>query len=156
VLDHLGDVVGGEERLALAALGHRQVADEVGEPRERSAFARRVLVEVVVELPGLVADPQVVVGLARDVVEGQVVGGEDLVHPPQRLEGVEVVAVGFGGDVAALAGELGAGRMDVLAGVLEHTGDGVLGEPVDLQVGDERAQLACDRDVAAGVAEADR
>ena len=32
VLDHLRVVVGREERLALAALGHRQHADEVGEP----------------------------------------------------------------------------------------------------------------------------
>ena len=32
VLDHLGVVVGGQERLALAAVGHRQPADEVGQP----------------------------------------------------------------------------------------------------------------------------
>ena len=46
--------------------------------------------------------------------------------------------------------------MDALALGLEHAGHRVLGEPVDLQVGHERAQLARDRDVAARVAEADR
>ena len=32
VLDHLGVVVGGQKRLTLAAVGHRQPADEVGQP----------------------------------------------------------------------------------------------------------------------------
>ena len=35
LLDHLGVVVGGEQRLALAAVRHRQPADEVGQPRRR-------------------------------------------------------------------------------------------------------------------------
>ena len=39
---------------------------------------------------------------------------------------------------------------------LEHARDRVLGEPVDLETVDEAAQLARDRDVALGVAEADR
>ena len=39
---------------------------------------------------------------------------------------------------------------------LEHARDRVLREPVDLEVGVQRAQLARDRDVAPGVAEADR
>ena len=39
---------------------------------------------------------------------------------------------------------------------LEHARDRVLGEPVDLEPVDEVAQLAGDRDVALGVAEADR
>ena len=39
---------------------------------------------------------------------------------------------------------------------LEHRGHRVLGEPVDLEVGMQLAQLVGDRDVALGVAEADR
>ena len=39
---------------------------------------------------------------------------------------------------------------------LEHVRDGLLREPVDLEVGMQRAQLARDRDVAPGVAEPDR
>ena len=40
--------------------------------------------------------------------------------------------------------------------VSQHRGDRVLGEPVDLEVGLELAQLVGDRQVAADVAEADR
>ena len=49
-----------------------------------------------------------------------------------------------------------ARRVDVLAAGLEHARDRVLRQPVDLQVGVQRAQLARDRDVAPRVAEADR
>ena len=52
-------VVGGEERLALAALGHRQHADEVGQPHVRRRLQLRVLVQEVVDLPRLVGDPDV-------------------------------------------------------------------------------------------------
>ena len=41
-------------------------------------------------------------------------------------------------------------------GVLEHRGDGVLGEPIDLEVGMVLAQLGGDRDVTPGVTEPDR
>ena len=58
VLDHLGVVVGGQEGLPLAAVGHRQVADEVGEPHVLAPFELRVLVPVVVDVPGFVADHQ--------------------------------------------------------------------------------------------------
>ena len=44
VLDHLGVVVRGHEGLAVAAVGHRQPADEVGEPGVGGAFLLRVLV----------------------------------------------------------------------------------------------------------------
>ena len=46
--------------------------------------------------------------------------------------------------------------MDALAARLEHRGDRVLREPVDLEVGVQLAQLVGDRDVALGVAEPDR
>ena len=47
-------------------------------------------------------------------------------------------------------------RMDALAGVGQHPGHRVLGQPVDLEVGVQLAQLLGDGDVAPGVAEADR
>ena len=49
-----------------------------------------------------------------------------------------------------------AGRMDRLAVASEHRGHRILGEPVDLEVGVEPAQLVDDGEVAADVAEADR
>ncbi len=57
LLEHQRVEVGGEERLALAALGQRQPADEVGEEDERRALVLRVLVQEVVDVPRLVADP---------------------------------------------------------------------------------------------------
>ena len=59
-------------------------------------------------------------------------------------------------DVARLVGEPLARRVDPLAVLLEDGGHRVLGEPVDLEVRVELAQLGRDRNVALGVAEADR
>ena len=156
VVDHVGVVVGGQEAFPRVAVAHRQEADEVGQPRERHALLARVLVQVVVELPRLVADPQVVALLAHDVVEQHEVRGEDLVHAAQRVEAVQVVLGGLRLDVLGLVRQMRAGGVDALALGLEHPGDGVLGEPVDLQVGVQRAQLAGDRHVALGVPEPDR
>ena len=134
VLDHLGVVVGGQERLALAAGRHRQPADEIGHPGERGPLELRVLVEEVVDVPRLVADDEVVLAALDRVVEDHEVGDEDLVHPADRLERVEVVLGRLGRDVRRFRGELRAQRVDPLAARLEHGGDRVLGEPVDLEV----------------------
>ena len=88
-------------------------------------------------------------------MEDHEVGDEDLVHPADRLEGVEVVAGRLGGEVAdseassALSGWIRSPRC------LEHGRDRVLRQPVDLEVGMQLAQLVGDGDVALGVAEAD-
>ena len=156
VLEHLGVVVGGEGRLALAAFGHRQPADEVGQPNERGGLALGVLVQEVVDFPRLVADPEVVLLLAHHVVEDHEVRKQDLVHAPQRLEHVQLVAGRLGPDVRALAGQGCARRMDPLAVRLEHLGDRVLGEPVDLEIRTDPAELGGDRDVTARVSETDR
>ena len=156
VLDHLGVVVGGQEGLPLPAVGHRQVADEVGEPHVLAPFQLRVLVPVVVDVPGLVADDQVVAALLDDLLEHHEVGHQDLVHPAQRLEAVQVVPAGLGGDVRGLAGQPLAGGVDVLAFGVQHGGHRVLGQPVDLEIGAEPLQFLGDGHVAAGVAEPDR
>ena len=156
VLDHLGVVVGGQERLVLAAVLHRQPADEVGQPDVRRRLQLRVLVQEVVDLPGLVADPEVVVLVAHHVEEEHEVGDQDLVHPPDRLERMQVVLGRLALDVRRLVREQRARGMDPLALGLEHRRHRMLREPVDLEVGMELAQLLRDRDVAAGVAEPDR
>jgi hypothetical protein len=48
-------------------------------------------VQVVVELPGLVTDPEVVALVAHHVVKEHEVGRENLVHAAQRLEAAQVV-----------------------------------------------------------------
>ena len=156
VLDHLGVVVGGEESLALAAVGHRQHADEVGEPDVRRGLQLRVLVQEVVDLPGLVGDPDVERLLSDQVVEDHEVGAEDLVEAAQHLEGVELVLARFGIHARGLRGELRARRVDRLAAGLEQRGHGVLGEPMDLEPRGAAPELPRDRDVAPGVTEADR
>ena len=90
--DHLGVVVGRQECLPLTALRERQVAHEVGQPRVRRRLELGILVQEVVDLPRLVADPDVVPPLARDVVEEHEVREQDLVHPAQGVEDRQVGA----------------------------------------------------------------
>ena len=115
VLDHLRVVVRSQERLVLGAVLHRQPADEVRQPHVRGLLLLGVLVQVVVELPRLVSDPEVVRVVADDVVEDHEVREEDLVHPPDRLEAVQVVLGGLALDMAGLVREVGARRMDPFA-----------------------------------------
>ncbi len=112
--------------------------------------------QVVVELPRLVPDPEVVLLLADEVVEDHEVREQDLVHSPDCLEAVEIVLGRLALDVMRLVRKLGARRVDALAARLEHRGDGVLGEPVDLEIGMQLAQLVGDRRVALCMAEPDR
>ena len=140
----------------VAAVGHRHPADEVGHPGERRALQTGVLVQEVVEVPGFVADPEVVVALADQVVEDHEVGDQDLVHPPDRLERVQVVLAGLGLDVAALAGQPRRRRMDPLPRLLQEVGHRRLRQPLDLHPGTLPAQLLGDREVSAYVSEPDR
>ncbi len=64
----------------LAPVRHREIADEVGEPDIGPALQLRVLVPVVVDLPGLVTDHQVVQTLIEHLLEDHEVGHQDLVH----------------------------------------------------------------------------
>ena len=89
-------------------------------------------------------------------MEDHEVRDQDLVHPPDRLEGVQVVLGRLGLDVPRLVREFGTRRVDPLAVGLEHLRDRVLGEPIDLEVGVQPPQFVGDRDVALRVAQADR
>ena len=153
VLDHLGVVVGGQESLPLAALRHRQPADEVGQPGVGCPLLLRVLVQVIVDLPGFVPDPEVVFLVTHDVQEEHEVGEQDLVHPAPGLEAVEIVLAALAVDVVGFAEEQLARRVHALAVGPEHLGHRVLRQPVDLEVGVQLAQLVGDGDVALGVAE---
>ena len=124
VVDPLGVEVGGQEAFPRVPSLHRQEADEVAQPHVRRPLLPGVLMQVVVELPCLIADPQVIAILAHDVVEDHEVGGEDLVHAAYRMEGVQVVLGGLRLDVRGLVGQLGAGGVDALALGLQHSGDG--------------------------------
>ena len=155
LLDHLRVVVGGQRRLARTAVGHRQPADEVRHPREREPLELGVLVQEVVDVPRLVADHQVVAAVGHHLVEDHEVVDEDLVHPADRLERVQVVLAGLVLDVARLVAQPRRRGVDLLAVLREHPGDRVLREPVDLQLRSARPQLRGDRDVPLGVPEPD-
>ena len=137
VLDHLQVVVGSQVRLVLAAVGHREQAHEVGEPGVRASLQLGVLVPVVVDVPRLVADDEVVAAVLDDLLEHHEVGDQDLVHASEGLEAVEVVAGRLRGDVGRLGGEPLACRVDRLTIRLQHRGDGMLGQPLDLDLGAE-------------------
>ena len=79
----------------LAPARHRQEVDEVGQPDVRRSLQLRILVQEVVDFPGLVPDPDVVLLVADDVVKDHEVRAEDLVHSVDRLERVQVVLAGF-------------------------------------------------------------
>ncbi len=112
----------------------------------------------VVDVPGLVADPQVVRLVPDQVVEHHEVADQDLVHVPEGLEGVQVVLgslVPKTLDVPGLTGQGGRGGVDKLASPLQQFGDRMLGQPVDLQARPERPQRIGDGQVAARVPEPD-
>jgi hypothetical protein len=109
-----------------------------------------------VHLPGLVPDPRVVRLFLDQVGEDHEVVDQDLVHPPDRLERVQVVLSRLRLDVRGLAGQVGRCGVDGLAAPFEQLGQRVLGEPVDLDVGTQPPQLVGDGYVAAGVTEPDR
>src|SRR5207244_8662582 len=135
------------EGLALAAVGHRQPADEVGEPDVGGPLLLGVLVEVVVELPRLVADPEIELVVPYDIVKEHEVREQDLVHPPDRLEAVQIVFRALALDVPRLVREVRAGRVDVLAARLEHRGYGMLRQPLDLELRLELPKLVRNCDV---------
>ena len=115
VLDHLGVVVGRQVFLAIAAFGHRHIADEIREPRERAALQLGILVPEMVDVPCLVGDDQVVAAILDHVLEDHEIGDQDLVHGAQCLEGVEVVLAGLALDVPRFVDEQPARRMNRLA-----------------------------------------
>jgi len=63
VFDHLDIVVSGQKGLVRAAFGHGQEAHEVGEPGELRLLELGMLVPVMVDLPGLVGDDEIVAAL---------------------------------------------------------------------------------------------
>ena len=86
VFDHLGVVVGGQERLARAARRHWNVADEVREPRQFRIFQLRMLVPVVIDVPGLVSDDEVIAALHHRVLKLHEIGDQNFVHAADGLE----------------------------------------------------------------------
>ena len=133
-LDHLGVVVVGEERFVVAAVWHREEADEVGEPDVRAAFELRVLVPEVIDVPRLVPDDEVVQPLLHDLLEQHEVGNEDLVHAAERLEAMQVVTARLRSDVRRLGGEPVTCRVNRLARRSQRSRHRVLREPIDLEV----------------------
>ena len=111
--------------------------------------------EVVVDIPALVRYPQVVVVVFHGVMEDHEVRQQDLVHPSPGLKQRQIVLDALALDVARFPGEVDAHGVESLAAPLQHLGDRVLGEPVNLKIGLELAQRVGDREVALHVAQAD-
>ena len=155
LLDHLGVVVGGQGLLPRAAVRHRQPAHEVGHPGVGRPLELGILVQEVVDVPGLVAHPQVEGLVLDEVGEDHEVADQDLVHGPDGLEGVQVVLGRLTLDVPRFAGQKGRGRVDPFGAPPQQFRDRVLGQPVHLEAGPELTQLVGDGQVTAGMAETD-
>ena len=156
VLDHLRVVIRRQCRLFVTTIRHGKPANEVRQPRIRRSLLLGILMEVVIDLPGLVADPQVVRFLADQVVEHHEVRHHDLVHAPPGLEAMKVVLGGLSLEMTGLVGEVLAHRMDPLAPRGQHRGDRVLRQPIDFEIRMEPAELVGNRDVSLGVSQPDR
>ena len=90
------------------------------------------------------------VGEHREVVD------QRLVHPADRLEGVQIVLAAVALELGVLAEQSSGGGMDPLLPVGQHPGDRMLGQPVDLDIRPQPLQCLGDRHIAPGVAQADR
>ncbi len=104
VLDVVGVPVRAEEGFPLVVL-HRQASHEVRQEDERLALELGVLVVIVVDLPRLVADHQIVVLALHQVDEGHEVVRHELVHRSEREERRQVVLARDVLEVLALARE---------------------------------------------------
>jgi len=110
---------------------------------------------VVIDLPGFVADDDVVVLRFDQIDEGQEIARHHLIHGAQGEEGLQVVLAGHRLEVPALVGQAPDDGMQAFAFAFEVGRGWRHGEPVDLKVGLQRAHLACDGQIALHVAEAD-
>ena len=133
VADHLGVVVGGQERLMVAPRWHGHVPDEVGEPGEPGSLQLGVLVPVVVDVPGFVGNDEIVAARVDGILEDHEIGDQHLVHASDRLEAVQIVLTRLQLDVPRLACKPRTQRVDALAAGLKQTRHGVLRQPIDLQ-----------------------
>ncbi len=97
--------------------------------------------EEVVDIPRLVGDHQVISLVFDDVVEDHEVVDEDLVHPTDGLEGVQVVLVCFVLEVSRFVDEPLRRRMHALASGFQHGRDRVLSKPFDLEIWMELVEL---------------
>jgi hypothetical protein len=78
---------------------------------------------------------------------------QDLIHPPDRLEAVQIMLCRFAFNMAGFVGQEPACWMNVFITGLQDCGNRMLGEPIDLKIRMELAQLVGDGDVTLGVAQ---
>ena len=132
MLDHLGVVIRGQERLVVTAIVHGHPPHEIRKPGDLRFFQLRVFMPVMIHVPGLVRDDEIVMLLLEHFLEHHEVGDQYFVHAANGLERVQVVFAGLGLDVVGFVGKYFAGRVNSLVIRIEKARHRVLGEPVDL------------------------
>src|SRR5579872_117281 len=115
-----------------------------------------MLVQEMIDIPGFVPDDYVEAFLAQEIVEQHEICDHDFVHAPNSLERVKVVLAAFAFEVSRLIDELRAGRMNLLAMLLKHFRNRMLGEPGDFDVGMLATQFLRDRKISLRVPEPNR
>src|SRR5579871_1843874 len=109
--------------------------------------------QVVIYLPGLVSNPQVVRGSAGYLQEDHEVRQHDLVHLPKSIEAVQVVLRGRLLPMCGLARQQFAHRMNDFTVLLQDASDRLLRQPLDLQVWHKAAEFTGDCQVALDMTE---
>ena len=88
---------------------------------------------VVVDVPGLVGDHQIVVARIDGILEDHEVFDQHLVHAPDGLEAVQLMLARFQFDMPRLAGQPRAQGMDALAAGFQQPRHRILRQPINLQ-----------------------
>jgi len=105
MLDHLRIIVRRQKRLMLAAGWHRDVTDKVGQPGKLRLLQFGVLMPVMVDVPGLVRDHEVIGALLDGVLEDHEILDQHLIHAADRLKAVQFMLAAFELDMPRFAGK---------------------------------------------------
>ena len=114
MLNHFSVVVRCEIGLMSAILSKWNPADEICQPGDLRFFHFRVLVPIVVDVPGFVGNHEIIFLLFEHLLKHHEILDKDFVHAPDRLKSVEIVLAGFIFDMRTLIGEDRAGRVNSL------------------------------------------
>ena len=102
---------------------------------------------VVIDVPGLVGDHQIVIARIDGILEDHEVFDQHLVHAPDGLEAVQLMLARFQFDMPRFAGQLCTQGVHALAAGFQQPRHRILRQPVHLQIRMQLAQFPRDGNV---------
>src|SRR6266566_4537413 len=151
--DIVSVAVGAQKGLALISLDW-QAPDKVGQKDKGLPLQFRVFMIVIVHIPGLVSDDEIVVLRLHKIGKGHEVVHHDLIHGAQREEGGEVMLAGDMLKVTTFISKVAGNGMNVLAFALQIGRSRVNGKPINGEIRFKFAQFARNGKVALDVSQA--